>query len=116
KTDNFKVGGYAREIDTIYHLWDGTPIDGMLAIWTDTVGASNNKFSYEDLSLDVHHEAHVEDVENGTHQITVVDQPGCTVGNVYVGGVLQPKTGPQTVTITIKSNFSGTVFVDVYCQ
>jgi len=118
KTDNFKVGSYLPlEIDTRFYLWDGTLIDGLMATWTDPLGGSNNKFSYEDLSLDVHHEAHVEDVELGTHKITLTNQPGCTIGTVYVAGVKQKKTGPQTVSVTVKSNFTGTTyFVDVYCQ
>ena len=117
KTDNFKVGGSPREIDTRFHGLDGTLLDGMLATWTDTLGASNNKYSYEDLARDVHHEAHVEDVENGTHAITVGNQVGCMVGAVYVNGVRQPKAGPQTVSIAVRSTFaSGTIFVDVYCN
>ncbi len=116
KTDNFKVGGDAREIDTRFHALDGTLLDGMLATWTDTLGGSNNKYSYEDLARDVHHEAHVEDVENGTHSITVGNQPGCMVGPVYVSGARQPKAGPQTVSVTIKSSFTGTIFIDVYCK
>jgi len=117
KTDNFKVGGFAREIDTRFFANTGELLDGMLATWTDPLGGSNNKYSYLNLALDVHHEAHVEDVENGTHSITVGDQIGCAVGNVYVDGVRQPKSGPQTVSINVKSNFTaGTIFVDVSCR
>jgi len=117
KTDNFKVGGNAREIDTRFHRPDGSFIDGLEVIWGDTNGASNKKFSYEDLSLDVHHEAHVEDVEDGVHTISLYNQPGCTIGAVYVNGVRQNKLGPQIVSINVKPSFKGgTIWVDVYCQ
>jgi hypothetical protein len=117
KTDNFKVGGDPREIDTIFFGTDGRPIDGLSIIWTDTHGASNKKWSYEDLSLDVHHEAHVEDVEDGTHTVSLYNQPGCTIGSVYVDGARQPKTGPQNVSIQVRNSFrGGTIFVYVYCR
>jgi hypothetical protein len=117
KTDNFKVRGDPREIDTRFHGLDGSLLDGMGVVWIDTNGASNNKYSYEDLSLDVHHEAHVEDVENGTHQIIVYNQPGCMVGAIYNNGKKLGKAGPQTVSVNVGSSFtSGTIFIDVYCK
>jgi hypothetical protein len=117
KTDNFKVRGRIREIDTRFHDVNGNLIDGLMITWTDTLGASNNKWSYEDLSIDVHHEAHVEDVEDGTHQISIQNQLGCAVGSVYVSGVLQKRTGPQTVSVVADGNWpSDTVFIDVICQ
>ena len=73
-----------------------------------TNGASNNKWSYFDLALLVNHEAHVEAVEDGTHSITIANQPGCTVGAVYVDGNRQPKSGPQTVSIRVGQNMKGT--------
>src|SRR5262249_60557757 len=48
KTDNFKVGGNAREIDTRFHGRDGSIIDGLGVVWTDPLGGSNNKYSYWD--------------------------------------------------------------------
>jgi hypothetical protein len=117
KTDNFKVFGQPREIDGRFHAPNGDILDGMEVTWTDTLGASNNKFSYLDLEHDVHHEAHVEDVENGTHTFTINNQVGCTIGAIYVNGVKQPKSGPQTISITVKSSFtSGTIFYDIYCK
>jgi len=117
KTDNYKVRGNIREIDTRFFDAGGNILDGRMITWTDTLGASNNKWSYENLSLDIHHEAHVEDVEDGTHQITILDQVGCAVGNVYVGGVLQRKSGPQTVSVVADNNWpSDTTFIDVYCK
>ena len=116
KTDNFKVGGFAREIDTRFYV-GGQIQDGMQITWTDPLGASNNKWSYLDVLHDVNHEAHVEDVENGTHQIYVGNQPGCMVGSVYVAGKKQPKAGPQTLSISVTSKFTaGTIFVDVNCK
>lgn len=117
KTDNFKVRGGIREIDTRFFDPSGSLLDGRSITWIDTLGASNIKWSYEDLSLDVHHEAHVESVEDGVHSIVIASQAGCIVGDVYVGGALQSKRGPQTVKISVPSAFiTDTVFVDVHCQ
>jgi len=117
KTDNFKVRGSAREIDTRFFNQAGQVMDGMEITWTDTLGASNNKWSYENLALDIHHEAHVEDVENGTHTITIGNQPGCTVGSVYLAGNLLPNSGPQSVSVWVDPNWPGdTIFVDVMCR
>ncbi len=117
KTDNYKVRGSIREIDTRFFGPNGNILDGLGITWTDTLGGSNRKWSYEDLSLDIHHEAHVEAVEDGTHKITIANQAGCTVGAVYVAGLLQSKKGPQTVSVLADNNWvSDTVFIDVYCQ
>ena len=117
KTDNYKVRGSIREIDTRFFDRSGNILDGRQIIWTDTLGGSNQKWSYENLALDIHHEAHVEAVEDGTHKITIANQAGCTVGAVYVAGVLQPKSGAQTVSVVADNNWaSDTVFIDVYCK
>ena len=117
KTDNFKVRGGPREIDTRFRDASWNFIDGMGITWTDPLGGSNVKWSYENLALQIHHEAHVEAVENGTHQITVENQPGCTVGYIYVDGVRLPKAGPQTVSVAVDSTWtSDTVFLDVACR
>ncbi len=119
KTDNFKVGGQPLEIDTrFYHrsLWSGDAIDGLLATWTDTLEASNRKWSYWDPSHMVFHEAHVENVEFGTHYITIENQPGCRVGEIAVAGRLLARTGPQVVPVTVRKGFNGnTIWVDVAC-
>ena len=126
KTDNYKVRGAIREIDTRFfpdYNRNGVRdsgeefIDGLAATWTDTLGASNVKWSYYDPSLVVIHEAHVEAVENGKHKITVQNQPGCTVGGVSKAGQLLTKRGPQDVFVTAPQEFKGTdtVFVDVAC-
>jgi len=124
KTDNYKVGGNAREIDTRFfpdlngngHKDDDEPwIDGLGITWIDTLGASNNKWSYLNTALDINHEAHVEDVETGTHTITIQNQTGCTVGNVFVNGSAQRTKGPQSLSASIKASFQGTYRIDVAC-
>jgi hypothetical protein len=118
KTDNFKVGGAIMEIDTRFrdgYMWNDV-LDGRYITWTDTLGASNVKWSYENLALDIRHEAHVEATEIGTHYITVDNQPGCLVGEIAVDGHRLPKTGPQTVAVNITSHMKrDTVFLDVVC-
>lgn len=119
KTDNFKVKvSNVREIDTrfIDHV-TGNFIDGLGITWIDTLGASNNKWSYYSLSLDVIHEAHVEAPEDGTHQIVIQNQTGCTAGSVYLNGSLLPNSGPQTVSVRVLPSYKNiTLRVDVYCQ
>ena len=67
----------------------------------------------------VFHEAHVESPEIGTHSIVIDNQPGCTVGDVYVAGTKLRKKGPQTVGVRVtkgmKNKGSFTIFVDVVC-
>lgn len=127
KTDNFKVTeGPPLEIDTRFfndlnsngkkeqgENW----IDGLQIKWRDPLLASNMKSSYENLSLDIHHEAHVEAVESGMHQIEITDQTGCDVGAVYVNGQITAVDGPQIVQVPIRGNMKeGTIFVDVACK
>jgi hypothetical protein len=116
KTDNYKVGETGPvEIDTRFHGAGGALLDGMQAAWTDTLGASNVKWSEYVPKLSAYHEAHVEAAEKGTHHITVANQPGCTVGQVSVAGKVVG-SGPQTVAVTIKTTAKKlTVFVDVAC-
>ena len=118
KNDNYKVRGGIREIDTRFRDHSGNMLDGRSVTWIDTLGASNIKWSYLDLALDVNHEAHVESVEDGIHSIVLTDQIGCIVHEVYVAGVLQQKTGPQTIKIHVPQDFKGsdTVFIDVDCH
>ncbi len=116
KTDNYKVRGTPLEIDTRFVSRNGSFIDGLGITWTDPLGGSNVKWSYLDTVHDINHEAHVEAVERGTHQILVGDQPGCTVGMIKVAGVPLNKTGPQTVKVNINDNSPVTTWVDVYCQ
>jgi hypothetical protein len=118
KTDNFKVGGGPLEIDTRFFPSGqyGNWIDGLEITHIDTLGASNNKWSVYNSAISAFHEAHVEAVEQGTHYIIVSNQAGCTVGHVIVNGSTLPKTGPQTVQVTVHNNEKGeTLRVDVEC-
>ena len=115
KTDNFKAKQVPiREIDTRFFqdvdgdgfFTDGVDnwIDGAQVTWTDTLGAQNVKSSYLNLALDVHHEAHVEGVENGTHKITFGAQSLCAnPGGVTVNGV-SIGSGPQTVSVKVAAS------------
>jgi hypothetical protein len=119
KTDNFKVGGGPLEIDTRFFPAGqfGNWIDGLSITHTDPLGGSDIKWSYYAPSLEVFHEAHVEDVEAGTHYITVANQPGCTVGQVLLNGSVLPKTGPQRVAVKVTTNENtDTLRVDVECR
>jgi hypothetical protein len=119
KTDNFKVGSVADEIDTRFYDAAGNILDHRAITWFDTLGASNTKWSYYDPARFIMHEAHVEAPEIGRHFIAIANQPGCTVGNVYVDGVKTRTRGPQTVGVRVtkamKSKGTFTVFIDVHC-
>jgi hypothetical protein len=127
KTDNFKVKNQVPvEIDTRFfydrngngHKDDSEDwVDGLGITWTDTLGASNKKWSYYAPQFMVFHEAHVEGVEPGVHKITIADQPGCNPGLVHVANEDQG-VGPQTVSVTVPNNTSTstlTIWVDVAC-
>lgn len=118
KTDNFKVGSFAHEIDA--RFWYGNQIlDHRMITWHDTLGASNVKWSYYDPARWIMHEAHVEAPEIGTHYISIPDQPTCKVGSVYVAGAKTRTNGPQTVPVRITKGMLNkgtfTIFIDVYC-
>ena len=116
KTDNFKVKDpVPQEIDTRFFDTSGHEIDGLHVTWTDPLGASNDKWSYYAPDLQVVHEAHVENVEQGTHKIQIDDQPGCTVGDVTVRG---SSVGRGARTVAVKVTGSSQAFtyrVDVQC-
>jgi hypothetical protein len=124
KTDNFKIRGQvAPEIDTRFVDSAGNQIDGLEITWTDTLGASNTKWSYNDASLNVNHEAHIEAPEVGTHTITIADQTGCAVGSVVVVNSQTGKAystgvdGPQSVSIDLSASMKdgSTIFLYVTC-
>lgn len=121
KTDNFKVKeGPPQEVDVrFFDDATGELIDQLEVTWIDTLGASNKKWSVWAPQLLAFHEAHVENAEYGDHRFEITDQPGCTVGAVYVDGELMPQTGPQTVDVLVRPNIKskpwGTIWVDVYC-
>jgi len=108
KTDNYKVGPTNNlEIDTQFSE-DGTGrlLDGIQLTWTDTLGSTNNKYSY--ILSSGHHFAHVEAVEAGVHGVTVSDQPGCKVVKFYCYDTKQwcssDLNGAGTIDVTIKQN------------
>ena len=120
KTDNFKVrAGAIVEIDTRFFKGGTGPIDGLSAVWTDTNGASNVKYSEFDPALLAFHEAHVEAAEQGSHVITVSDQAGCTVLSAVgpTGRTYLPSGGSVVVPVSVKNHSSGdtTYRVDVQC-
>jgi hypothetical protein len=120
KTDNWKVGAKSiEEIDTRFRVSGSSVwLDGLAAVWTDTNGASNIKYSQYAPSLLAFHEAHVEAAEAGTHVITVSDQPGCTVLSAVSGGrTYLPVNGSVSVPVTVKNQQRGetTYRVDVTC-
>ena len=127
KTDNFKVKNeeileidtrFFRDADNDGYSDSGTFMDGLGVTWTDTLGASNHKWSYYDPAHMVIHEAHVEAVETGTHTITVDNQAGCTVGSVFKDGVKLKRKGPQSVSFSVTAstgNTTDTLRLDVAC-
>jgi hypothetical protein len=117
KTDNFKVGDEVIvEIDTRFHSESGALLDGQSVTWTDTLGGKNKKWSYWAPQLSVFHEAHVEAVETGQHTISVDNQSGCAVQDVYLDGAFIGH-GPQSVAVQVKTLAkTRTYFVDVWCQ
>jgi hypothetical protein len=127
KTDNFKVKNKVpQEIDTVFfsdlngnNYWDvefEPALDGFQVLWTDTLGAKNNKSSYYAPQLDVNHEAHVEAPEPGAHRIAINEQDGCNIGVIAIDGIRQPESGPQEVTVLFpKTTKTHTIFVVVQC-
>jgi hypothetical protein len=120
KTDNFKVRtGAIVEIDTRFFKGATGPIDGLAAVWTDTNGASNVKYSEYNPAVLAFHEAHVEAAEQGSHLITVSDQAGCTVLSAVgpTGRAYTASNGSVVVPVSVKNLTTGdtTYFVDVQC-
>lgn len=120
KTDNYKVkAGPIVEIDTRFEK-GGQLIDGLAVTWTDTVGATNKKWSEYNPRILAFHEAHVEAAEQGLHSISIKDQPGCTIDSVTTpkGNTVYPAGGAVTVQVRVKSHAAGdeTYFVDVHCH
>lgn len=117
KTDNFKVKQVpVREIDTkFFDDATGADLDGRYITWTDTLGASNIKWAYTNVNIDVNHEAHIEAPENGTHYITITNQPGCTIDEIDANNTVYP--GPATIPVSVTQNFkSGTIWIQVWCK
>lgn len=114
KTDNFKVKTkITREIDTTFLDENGIPLSGFGETWSDTLGASNNKWSYFQPNFGATI-AHIEAIEDGTHYIRIDNQVGCTINWVDANG--QSIGGPQTVAITVpKSNKDLSIYIGVHC-
>lgn len=115
KTDNFKVkSSPIVEIDTrFFDSATGQQLDGLGVTWIDPIGGTNKKWSYWAPQLMVFHEAHVEAIEAGVHQIVIADGPGYTISHIHRpdGKVVD---GPQTVTVQIPNVKKDlTVFIDV---
>lgn len=121
KTDNFKVDPDAIvEIDT--RFWkNGVALLGLAAGWTDTVGASNVKYSEYNPALLAYREAHVEAAEQGTHSIDVASQTGCTIDHVTgpLGETYKNGSGKYSISVTVAPWSAGddtTYRVEVYCR
>jgi hypothetical protein len=123
KTDNFKVGKTNNlEIDTRFlDEATGITLAGKSVRWTDTLGAGNTKYSYNNPNWWTRDNfAHVEAVEQGFHQITVSDQAGCTVRRITCGadscGRDVTLSGAGTVDVPVKANDRmWTKYILVYC-
>jgi hypothetical protein len=121
KTDNFKVKHDAIvEIDT--RFWkNGQALLGLAAGWTDTVGASNVKYSEYNPAVLAFHEAHVEAAEQGTHVVDVAHQSGCTIDRVTgpLGETYRNGSGKYRVSVAVAPWQPGddtTYRVEVYCK
>jgi hypothetical protein len=115
KTDNFKVGPTNNiEIDTRFFDEVGNLIDGLVLAWTDTLGVTNQKYSYSNPAIGVTDFAHVEAVEPGTHQITVASQAGCAVYKFFSDSITI--NGPGTIDVFVKQTDPvWTKYLYVYC-
>ena len=114
KTDNFKIATRInREIDTRFFNEKGQPMDGFSETWIDTLGGSNRKWSYYQPTFN-EHIAHIEAIENGTHQIQIDSQPGCTVS--WIHSPSGSFDGPGTVSVTVaQKDHDLSVYIDVHC-
>jgi hypothetical protein len=116
KTDNFKVKQQpVVEIDTrFYDSATGAILDNHKVTWIDTNGASNSKWSYYAPQLQVFHEAHVEGIEAGFHQIVIEDQAGYKIDRVKSPDG-STTNGAQTVNVHVPNLGKDlTIFIDVY--
>jgi len=125
KTDNFKVRKARNGVEIDVRFFYDADNDGhydwtqeeyliphMKAEWTDTVGASNVRFSNPKYIYGTF--AHVEAAEPGTHVFEIIGGAACNIGLVHVNNVDQGY-GPQAVNVLVTSKDSGTHFIDVAC-
>jgi len=123
KTDNFKVGKATNlEIDTRFIDANGQTLAGRTLKWTDTLGASNTKHSYNNPAWWTRDNfAHVEAVEAGVHQITIEDQASCKVAKIYCEAASCGRevliNGAGTVDVPIKpKDKMWSHYIYVYCK
>lgn len=114
KTDNFKVRtGPTGEFDAQFiDTNTGGLLSGLDVLWTDTLGASNIKWTDPTSLL----EAHVEAPETGTHTLTIANQPGCVVGDIWVEPTGDHYIGPSTFSIKVSGNGNTSFHIYVYCN
>lgn len=122
KTDNFKVR-HSRSVEIDTRFWKpafSQPLGGMLARWTDTNGATNEKYSEYNPAVAAFHEAHVEAAERGTHSIRVSDHANCEIARVVspTGQTSTPTAGSVSIAVSVKNHSASnaTYFDDVYCR
>jgi hypothetical protein len=122
KTDNFKVGQTNNlEIDVRFIDEAGQTLAGKSLKWTDTLGGSNTKYSYNNPSWWLRDNlGHVEAPEAGVHQITISDQAGCKVRSIQCTadscGRNVSLSGAATIDVPIKPNDKmWTHYIYVYC-
>jgi hypothetical protein len=117
KTDNFKVKASAVvEIDTRFFDTSGQVLDGHKVTWFDTNGAQNDKWSYFAPQLQIFHEAHVEAIEAGVHQIKIDNPVGRTINYIATPDGRRIN-GPGTVEVRVPNiNKDQTIFIDVYLR
>jgi hypothetical protein len=122
KTDNFKANSeQGPEIDVVFNDVNGVRIAGQGVKWTDTLGGSNKKWSYNAYKDGINL-AHIEALEEGTHQLDFTNQAGCTVGRIKQNGKYIKTSGPQSVFVRINNSTKNsglnyyTVNFEVYCQ
>jgi len=117
KTDNFKVkSSIVIECDTrFFNSSTGQVIDGCGITWTDTLGASNKKYSYYNAALQVNHEAHVEALEIGTHTITISDGPNYKVRQIHCpdGSIINGAGSVKVKILSDKKSLSVFINVDI---
>lgn len=121
KTDNFKVDTpIEKEIDTYFTDRNGAPIDGLLVPHIDSLGATNNYWTYTNTGIGLFHASHVENVETGTHYILIQDSATCKVGNISVlmwNGNSYYYYGAQALQFKVGRDYwMGTIKITVSCQ
>ena len=120
KTDNFKVGGAPSSRSTPASSLLGNPATGSTGLRSHTPTPSaprtpSGPTTHPRTRCSTRPTSRPS--KRGTHYITIANQPGCTVGHVMRDGLTLPKTGPQTVSVTVHNNTkSETLRVDVECK